>query len=439
MEGIGTENHPQGEKWEVWREYLDLLAAHQGKRTRFRVRFFPWSFCWEEPGLAKSPWKVIDPAGPRYNLYEFNPRFWELARRICAYAAEKGLFVEFVLFDRCSLERWQPGERWFRHPWNAACGGPIQAPNGKGHFYTLAEPDNLYLFSEPFSDDWPWAKQSQWFQQRYVKQAIDTVGSFASVYWEIVNEMEGFNDLRVRWVQHWIDFLHAHAPPRPISFSGLNAFRGDRAFYTLPGLDIVQCHGDSKRGPHDAMTHLTALREYGKPVMLDEAFWHGRRPENWQRPSREQQKIERWSFWQALVAGGHTTAVCWQPFEERPIHDWLKVFAEFVDQTDFARLEPHDDLLVALPAGVHAHAAAQPGREYVVYCTVDEPFTGGPLTLALKAGTYVLRGVEPTTGRELRRERLTVTNDEPIAVKLPAFGEDVAVHLRVETETGNSE
>ncbi|MCD6507578.1 hypothetical protein J7M22_13260 [Candidatus Poribacteria bacterium] len=429
MEGIGTENTPDGERWESWKGYIDMLSDHQTEHVRFRIRFFPWSFCWEEPGAAKSPWRVVDPRKPLYDLHRFNPRFWELAKRICGYAEKRGVLVEFVLFDRCSLERWRAGERWFRHPWNADCGGPIKAHDGKGEFYTLAQPDNLNLFEEPLSPEWEWARKSQWFQQHYVKKAIDELSGFRNVYWEIVNEMEGFDDLRVQWVKHWIDFLHAHdRQDRPISFSGLNPFRGDEVYYRLPGLDIVQCHADT----YEVGDRIRRLRKYGKPVMVDEAFWHGKRPEDWKKPSSEQVKIERWSFWNAFVAGGHTTAVCWQPFTGRPIHTWLRIFALFVENTRFTELEPRDDLILSAPQDLRVHAAASSGGEYVIYCSSEGTYTPSSsdedIKLKLKPGRYALTISDPKSGRRISRSSLSAEG-ELSAIKLPPFSEDLVIHM----------
>ena len=426
MEGIGTANSPDGERWERWREYIDMLAAHQTDRVRFRIRFFPWCFCWEEPGEAKSPWRVVDPQKPLYDLLRFNPRFWDLVKRICSYARGKGVLVEFTLFDRCSLERWRTGERWFRHPWNADCGGPIRARDGKGEFYTLARPDDLKLFERPFSPDWDWAMKSQWFQQRYVKKAIDELSGFENVYWEIVNEMEGFDELRVRWVKHWIDFLRAHDPKRrPITFSGLNPLGGDEVYYRLPGIDVVQCHADT----YEVADRIRRLRKYGKPVMVDEAFWHGEKPRDWKKPSPEQVRIERQSFWEAFVAGGHTTAVCWQPLAERPIHDWLKIFARFVETTDFPDLEPRNDLLISAPQGIRVHVAASPRWEIVIYCAADGPPPGGTLKLKARGGTYVLSMLSPKTGEEIRRASVSA-REGTLSLDLPPFDEDLTIHLR---------
>ena len=62
-------------------------------------------------------------------------------------------------------------------------------------------------------------------------------------------------------------------------------------------------------------------------------------------------------------------------------------------------MAPHNELV---PSAGRVYALAEPGRQYVVYAAV-----GGPFSLALCPGRYLVRRFDPRTGDDIRLPEVT--------------------------------
>jgi len=390
--GSGMESHCQ--KWsdslQKWYDYMDMLA-----RNGFnRVRFFLWDMLWQKELKPHfSPWKVRK-AGPfDFDLTAFNPRYWAFVKDILRYALKKGIVVEYVLFDYCSLR----GAEWAKNPLAEANGGAVPGKVGKPGIFAFADYNDLDLFKQEFKESWPWRKKNQWFQQLYVKYTIDQLTSFPNIYWEIMNE-QGWRRVDKwgpEWTGHWLEFLDKYDKKRH-----LRSINAADVYDRMPGIDIVCEHpipffNKKWKGPEDAVALIRNALKFGKPVVCDETGFYPPPASTddavWRKVTPEQMANERRGFWYAFVAGGHWTAVCWQDFKEQQRHRWVRKFANFVARVPYWRMDPHDELVTG------GHCLCEPGGNYVVYLG-----KGGTVKVnltALPRGTGRALWFDPRTGR----------------------------------------
>lgn len=419
LEAFRQDNGYDGLDIDAWKSHIDLLASLQTPHVRFRLRFGAWAFCWDEAALC--PWQRT---GTGYDLAAFDTDFWQRLRQVAEYAREKGLLLEFILFDTFALQHGQQGKGWGRHPFNATNGGPLAESHPSRSFYNLAAPNDYLLFQQPFDPAWPVLTQLQYHQQRWAMQAIDCLDGLENVVWELVSDMDASDPVRVGFVSHFIQFLRRNDPQdrlAGLSVETLN--RTDAVYFRLTGVDAVNFHWDGAEGePHAEFAETIAgLASYGKPVVANQAGWpHG-------DPCSE--KWERWSFWQAFVAGGHPVADCARSFRRRPVHDWLKVFAQFVEETDFPTLVFAPGVIRRIASDVQAHAAIS-DTDFVLYMTTDAPQDGAGIVLGLPEGQWSGHWFDPRTGNSLDTLSLTTARAEVMETRTPTFDEDVALHLR---------
>jgi len=398
--GSGMESHcqPWSRTAEQWRAYLDML-----RRNGFnRVRFFPWDFCWAEKlEPTFSPWRVLDAQNFRYDLTRFNPAYWDLVRRIIQMARERDIVVEYNLFDYCSLQDSPKKKVWSHNPLSARAGGAVPGNRGKPGVYAFADYSDLDLFKQPFDPHWPWQKRNQWLQQFYVKHTVDQLGGYENIYWEIMNE-QGWGKVEpqgVKWTRHWLAFLDKYDPHRR-----LRSINAADVYDEMEGMDIVCEHPipffNRKKltRPEVIVEIVHEARKFGKPVICDETGFFppqsSTEDQPWRTITPEQLANERRAFWYAFVAGGHWTAVCWQDFQERPTHRWIRHLADFVQRVPYWTMAPHDDLV----QGPFAHCLARPGKLYVVYLG-----RGGQVSVDLggrKLTAFEARWLDPRTGKE---------------------------------------
>ncbi|MFQ5808671.1 MAG: putative collagen-binding domain-containing protein [Armatimonadota bacterium] len=396
--GSGMESHCDTWSQTIpqWRAYLDML-----QRNGFnRVRFFLWWFCWKDELLPTfSPWALRSAEQFDYDLTRFNPAYWDFMKQLLTLARERDIVFEYNLFDYCCLEDRRGSRCWTRNPLSALNnnGGPLPGPRGKPDIYAFADYADLDLFEKPFDASWPWQKQNQWYQQLYVKHTIDQLTAFPNLYWEIMNE-QGWGKVEPNgpeWTRHWLAFLDRHDPNRH-----LRSLNAADVYDALPGLDIVCTHPipyyrkRELNSPERAVNHVQSHLKFGKPVSCDETGYFPPQAstddKDWRTFTPEQLANERRAFWYAFVAGGHWTATCWQDFDERDTHRWIRHLANFVRRVPYWRMDPHDDLVEG------GHCLARPGEHYVVYLG-----NGGTTSIDLQghaAEKFEAQWLDPRTG-----------------------------------------
>ena len=435
MEGVGRE---QAYDLAGWKKYIELLAAHQFGKAKFRIRFFPWGFCWNQTAIraVECPWEIREAARHTYNLHNFSTEYWAMVKRIAAYAERKGVLLEYVLFDACSISEYC--KVWVNHPWNANHGNGgmiVNGVTGIDDFYAFHDCGDFNLFAQEWKDDWTWQKKNQYHQQRYVKKAVDELAGRRNVHWDICNEISGRNYPKVPpdkpvadYLKHWIGFLQRHDPNHNLIGSS-TYWAANQEIGSYWGMDMILPHLEAHRHDANDFVHdsTKALWDIGKPVIFDEyvgGYDQDTDHTTWM--------VERWDFWHAFVSEGHMTGRCWGRFKERPFHNWMLHFCRFIEGTDFVSMRSHDELVLGLPSGLFQHTLASPGREYIIYFTtpVDRPrFGGGFVQMELESGLFTLRFYNPRKGEYYGRISLEQPEKGKRKIKVPAFAEDCVLHM----------
>jgi hypothetical protein len=144
------------------------------------------------PYARPGPGNAVDNL-PRYDLDTWNQGFFDMIRARCIAAAEKGIYVDIILFG--GVGRYDPGAlTWAYHPFKSS--NNIQGfnadPNNTGlpiEMYTMTQPATLVR------------------QKAYVAKIIDTVNDLDNVLFEIGNELPYRS---VSWQYEIINYIHSY-------------------------------------------------------------------------------------------------------------------------------------------------------------------------------------------------------------------------------------
>jgi len=144
--------------------FLEVLAAHNINFTRFFL-ILPWPV---EPGPNMLPFGKV---GEKYDLRQFDDRFFVRLRSLVVKAERLGIICQVVLFDRCGLNT---GDRlaWTNNPYNSDCNinGLLKGPaNGYPAFCRCEGP-----IAE--------------INAAYIKKVAETIGDCNNVIYDIINE-----------------------------------------------------------------------------------------------------------------------------------------------------------------------------------------------------------------------------------------------------------
>jgi hypothetical protein len=278
------------------RPLVDQLAALATPAVRFRIRLETWGFCWHEDALC--PWARTD-AG--YNLEAFHSAFWHAAADLAAYANERGVLLEFVLFDALSLKAAPGRTGWWRNPFNTANGGPIAERSA-------------VLFCQ--SDGQAWEKQ-----RTFLLHAVDSLRGLPNVTWELLSSLDGADPVLMAWVSDLVGLLGvADKLERLVSASVAAAKRTDTALYGVQGIDTAgfdwQDGGISELSFAETVAELPG---FGKPIVNHRVTLCR---------DADSDRCERERFEQAAESGAHTIL---RP--ETLGADWLKAFIDSIRAT----------------------------------------------------------------------------------------------------------
>ena len=141
----------------------------------------------------------------KWRLWAFNDGvYFARLDQLIAKAAEKGVVVQLVLFDRCGLDTSKPGEnpvkRWDNSPWNSA-----NNVNG----VIVQEGTSLSGLPEVYKNQ----AEIRGAQENYIKHVLTKTKAHANVFYEIMNEpIGGTNDGtgydRVSWADWVVGVIH---------------------------------------------------------------------------------------------------------------------------------------------------------------------------------------------------------------------------------------
>jgi hypothetical protein len=349
--------------------------------------------------MTPQPWPRTGPGkakdgGPKFDLSEFDPAFFDRLRGYVAAAGDEGIYVSVMLFEGFGLHLSLAPDNVEGHPFHAA-----NNVNGIG----IASINDYQVL--------PLDPRVRAFQEAYIRKVVDTVHDLPNVLYEVANESSGGGSVddpgflealglseppdwgdSTEW-QYWVIGFVKHYEARmgyvghPVGMtmqypvrdqSKVNdvLFEGP-ADWISPGFDDVESPMQDSRWLTDPPAN-----DGGKVVISDTDHY-------------SPMKSEALWAWKSFIRGhnpilydlgifsgvnppdpssGSPSFASLEP-ARYAMGDTLRLARE----VDLAKLEPRGDLSST------GYALANPGGEYLVL-QPDE--AAEPFTVTLEAGTY---------------------------------------------------
>jgi hypothetical protein len=187
--------------------YLDFMQAHNHNFMRL------WA--WEQGGvpgtngdvyIAPMPYARTGPGvaldgKPKFDLYRFNPAYFDRLRSRIIAARNRGIYVAIMLFQGWSIGK-KPGSEgnpWPGHPYNKhnninGIDGDADGDGEGTEVHTLQVPAVTAV------------------QEAYVRQVVDTVNNLDNVLYEVGNEVHGDS---TQWQYHIINYVKNYEAGKP--------------------------------------------------------------------------------------------------------------------------------------------------------------------------------------------------------------------------------
>lgn len=343
------------------------------------------------------PWVRTGPR--RWDLGRHDEAYFERLRDLCERARDAAVLVVIQVFDGWTKTRFAS------HPFNAACGGPLQE---RSAFVALADPDRE--LAEAPDPGWGWRELNQHYQERYAARLIRATADLPNVLYEIFNEGEWYpGDLRRSHEGHFLAFFRARC--RSLLISNDDHIRGadpklgpGGGFRRDPRNDIISHHRPNwsltTRAAESFEHYLAEFRgRPAKPFLFTEPV-----PEFRGEDPREVEALTR-LLWGTALGGAGFFVQNDASFGFNP-KARIAARAELRDRMldrEGACSRFFNDLPVGWPAMEPAPeisstglAMARPGAEYVVYSEEGPSFT---VDLSAAEGIDLeSRSYDPRTG-----------------------------------------
>ncbi len=364
--------------------YLDML----GELGHNFIRLWAWDMLctWnaDEP-VRPHPWARTGPGlapdgGPKFDLTRFDEEHFERLRDRVAAAERLGIYVSVMMFEAWAI--------FTRNDTRRELHCFAGESNVNGIDILTSEADGILR-------DWVTLDNADVvaLQEACVRRVVETVNPFDNVLYEISNEAGQHSH---DWQEHFVDFIHgleADMPKQhPVGITGGMQTLNERTFVNNADWVSPECNAvdDDDPGYRDGVrTWGSAPFDRGdKVVLLDtDHLWGIGGSAAW--------------AWKSFCRGYNVLYM--DPSNDLPWgffrHDRWKVppdpglrremgaMRAHADGMDLNAAVPHNDLSST------GYCLADPGRDYVVY----QP-EGGPFTVALAPGEYVVEWRDPGTG-----------------------------------------
>jgi hypothetical protein len=191
-----------------------------------------------------------------------------------------------------------------------------------------------------------------------------------------------------------------------------DAYIGDPNIRVVTWLHVVQ-QGDDLERMHREYLDYRNRGASDFVVMKNESFHHPRSG-----------PLSRNYMWSAAMAGIHTLEAYHHAdtTPEDTLRDDSRI-KTFMEQTDFYRMKPRDDLA----NGSTKWVLANPAESYIAY-TYNY---SGPMGIrAMKAGTYELKWFDAVNGKTVTQPRLSVSSPDAAWHKPDSFGNEIALYIK---------
>jgi len=264
-------------------------------------------------------------------------------------------------------------------------------------------------------------------EHKFISGIVQRFKHRKNIIWGIA---ESINKLPRARVPHFMKISQLIAeldPHRPIVHSFVTPETTERDLHP-DNVTPADYEGDPRIRLITWLHVLSRGNDYGaqRAEFLKYAFGHRERfilMKNETEMHPRTQPASRIYLWCCALAGLHTLEA---------LHDVRRVpqllpdhgrLARFMEQTDFYRMQPKDDLA----AGSGKWVLAFEGQSYIVY-TYD--YTGRMGIKSLPVGEYDLLWFDPVSGEQVSQTSTVTTSGEKLWEKPGNFGREVALYIK---------
>ncbi|MEM7482128.1 MAG: DNRLRE domain-containing protein [Acidobacteriota bacterium] len=356
------------------------------------------------------PWRVV---GGKMDLEQWDPAFWSRMRALVE-AAQPDILVEVTLFAPTHLGRanhWVGLPGWGPNAWNETQNlNGVFEPNSRG---TLI-PEFFHLDHVGTSHS---GKSLRDYQRELVTKAIDELGGYSNVFFEICNEFpllrsrgaDANGAMEIAWQRNWIDRVDAQTSNlvtvHAQQASGANT-TGAVHYASYPGVDALNFHFYNY-SPNRISDLLRGADPNSSPVNLqgsDKLLWLNEGGRYFNDDGSLNSALldqETRAAWAMLTAGGyysfyedvpqHIGSNAWRAAAER-----ARALRRIAESLRFWEMSPvdgalqeYDSLVQAGPTPGNWQVLADPGSQYLVYFWDAAGSASGPaVQIQLPEGNY---------------------------------------------------
>ncbi|MBI2425348.1 MAG: hypothetical protein HYV27_21155 [Candidatus Hydrogenedentes bacterium] len=372
-----------------------------------------------EPARYITPWARsstpgINDRGPKFDLTQWDPAYFERLKDFMSAAAQAGVVVEFTLF--CTL---------YEDPlWNAS---PMYVDNNVNGVGTCPRQEVFKLMHDDLTQ----------VQLAVTRKLVQELHSFDNLIYEVCNEPYVDDCVNLEWQHRIVDAIVEEETQLGSRHLISMNIANQKARVDSPNPHVLVLNFHYAYPPETVAMN----QDHNRVIGDNETGFRGKED----FPYRS----EGWDF---LLAGGALfNHLDWSFTPPHPDGDFtsfdspggggpairqqVAVLKRFLEEFDFVRMQPDASLASALPKGFSLQLLAEPGMAYALYLRAREgaPEDGAKrpveFLLELPAGAYAVEWLDPKSGERSAGEALNHAGG-PCRLVTPPFLEDVALALR---------
>jgi len=374
--------------------------------------------------------------GNRFDLDQWNPKYFARLKDFIAKAGEKGIVVEICFFNSQYSDTWPISPLYYEN--NVQGVGKNEWRDAQ----TLKDADLVRRESD------------------YVAKITREVNGFDNVILEICDEAASVGtgaQLTGPWVSRLVDVVENTERDLPkkhlLAQEVEGIFGGPMDFSLDPRVEVIVAqylwktdyteHGGEMGG----LRALDSKYNLNKPIEMNETDWY---PVWYSGDKIAASRVEAWEFVVGGAAGFNQLNGLYTPEDpagNAPDNDRilgaLRSLKQFMQGFDFVRMKPDRDFVVGgIPSGVIYRGMSEPGRQYALYMhhsrlnrrgSSYEVFPGvyrENLVFNLPYGNYQAEWVNPSDGSVIASEKFAHTVGFR-RMTTPEYSVDIALRIRV--------
>ena len=247
------------------RAHLDLLVSVGGNYLRVAQNWRTFDTNRGDYVYDQRPQPWAQGAGGRYNLFRFEPAYWEALQRLLHETAQRGIVVQLELWDAFAIIG---SPAWPTSGWN-----PLNNSSYSRSDTLINWRSNVNFADRNFFEAVPALNNDPillFHQQRFVDKVLETAGPYNHVLYQIDNE----SYLPAAVSQYWADYLRNNAQG--------TVFVADSRRYHAPSFiqsnfqDITQAENAVPINQFQSFTYLDLAQNGGNSgqTHYDNLIWY---------------------------------------------------------------------------------------------------------------------------------------------------------------------